>query len=399
MTSLTRSGSLYVILLLACCVRAFAGVEVPSNFVVIGAFTHRDNAVRFTEKAVADHFPAKFEMNPARQLYYVFVLQTQDRKNAFAEALRLQKESAYKDAWVFFGLLGERGAGVDINPVTQQKMEPAETTVVAVTPAPVTETPLVSVEDTKREPVSEPVKTTVASDPKATSKDFYFKVFRDDGTKADGAEITVIDLGSQKKEYVLEGNKDLTVKAVNQSGDIRLECDLVGFRKVIHNINFKDPMATDGVTIENDRIIVPFELVRMKKGDHSILYNVYFYKDAAIMRPESKFDLDGLLAMMKENPNYKIRIHGHTNGNAAGKILEVGESGNFFSLTGAKEGGGSAKKLSERRAMVIREYLEKEGIDVARMTIKAWGGKKPLYDKHHTQASANVRVEVEVVEE
>jgi outer membrane protein OmpA-like peptidoglycan-associated protein len=117
------------------------------------------------------------------------------------------------------------------------------------------------------------------------------------------------------------------------------------------------------------------------------------------MRPESKFELDGLLAMMNENPRYQIRIHGHTNGNAAGRVLEVGESGNFFSLGGAKEGSGSAKKLSEKRGNVIREYLIKNGVDPQRMAVKAWGGKKPIYDKHHTQASANVRVEVEVIEE
>ena len=117
------------------------------------------------------------------------------------------------------------------------------------------------------------------------------------------------------------------------------------------------------------------------------------------MRPESKFDLDGLLDMMNENPKYKIRIHGHTNGNASGKIMEVGESGEFFSLTGAKEGNGSAKKLSLKRAEVIRNYLATKGVDPTRMETKAWGGKKPIYDKHHTQASANVRVEVEVIEE
>jgi outer membrane protein OmpA-like peptidoglycan-associated protein len=368
--------------------------QAPSNYVVIGAFSHRDNAVRLADKTRS----AKYDMNSARQLYYVFVLQTTNKPNALAEAIRLQKENSFKDAWVFSGILGEKGTGVDINPVTEQKIEPTETIVApTVVEKPKFETPVVGAPDEKKTEVQ--ATSTVASDPKAMTKDFFFKVIRDDGTIANGAEITVIDLGSQKKEYVLEGNKEVSFRAVNQTGDIRLECDLVGFRKVVHNINFKDPAATDGVTIANDRITVPFELIRMKKGDHSILYNVFFYKDAAIMRQESKFDLDGLLAMMKENANYKIKIHGHTNGNASGRILEVGESGNFFALNGAREGGGSAKKLSEKRAAVIKEYLAKEGVDPARMTIKAWGGKKPLYDKHHTQASSNVRVEVEVVEE
>jgi outer membrane protein OmpA-like peptidoglycan-associated protein len=209
----------------------------------------------------------------------------------------------------------------------------------------------------------------------------------------------VVEPKSQRKEMVLKGNENVTVRAINQSGIMRLECDLVGYRKIVQVMNFKYPDSLEGVTIDNNRITVPFFLVRLKKGDHSILYNVFFYKDAAIMRPESKLDLDGLLAMMNENPNYKIRIHGHTNGGASGPILESGESGNIFSMTGAKEGSGSAKKLSEKRANVIRDYLVQNGVDPGRMAVKAWGGKKPIYDKHHTQAQANVRVEVEVIEE
>jgi len=248
-----------------------------------------------------------------------------------------------------------------------------------------------------KEPV-EPVVET-ALDPTVSTKEFYFSVTREDGAKADGAEITAIDPKTQRRESVFKGNENVTMRSFNQSGDVRFECDLAGYRKIVQSVNFKTPSVEDGVSIEGNRIIVPFQLVRLKKGDHSILYNVFFFKDAAIMRPESKVDLDGLLAMMKENPGYKIMIHGHTNGNAAGRILEAGESGDFFTLSGAKEGRGSAKKLSLKRAEVIKEYLAKQGIDPEKMATKAWGGKKPIYDKHATLASANVRVEVEVLEE
>ncbi|HZY81613.1 MAG TPA: OmpA family protein [Cyclobacteriaceae bacterium] len=355
-----------------------------TNYVVIGAFSVKDNAVQLAVKARAE-----LEINPAKQLYYVFVMKTEDHQQALNEATRLRSQTEYKDAWVFFGTLGEGGKGVDIVSLPD--------------PAPVV------IEERKEEPREEP-KEEPKETPKpkeelppspadAKSKPFYFNVVRDDGTKPTGAEITVVDPITQRKEYVLAGNENITLKAINKTGDLRLECDLAGYRKIVQTINFKDPTTADGITIVDNRVVVPFHLVRLKKGDFSILYNVFFYKDAAIMRPESKFDLDGLLAMMNEGPNYKIRIHGHTNGNASGPIYEPGESGNLFSLTGAKEGNGSAKKLSEKRATVIRDYLVQNGVDAARMSVKAWGGKKPIYDKHHTQASANVRVEVEVLEE
>jgi len=335
-----------------------------ANYVVIGAFANKNNAAK-----LADRTPnAIVEINAAIQLYYVFVLKTEDHQVALTEARRLQKETEHIHAWVFSGTLGEGGGGKDI---------------------------VVSI---KEEIIAEKDPTPVVNT-SVNTKDFYFNVIRDDGMKADGAEITVINPANQRKEYVFKGNENVTMKALINSDDIRFECELVGFRKLVQTVNFKNPNLEDGVTVDNNRITVPFQLVRLKKGDISVLYNVFFYKDAAIMRPESKYDLDGLLAMMNENPNYKIKIHGHTNGSAAGKIMEVGETGEFFSLTGAKEGSGSAKKLSGKRAEVIRDYLVKAGVDPTRMAIKAWGGKKPIYDKHATQASANVRVEVEVIEE
>jgi outer membrane protein OmpA-like peptidoglycan-associated protein len=75
----------------------------------------------------------------------------------------------------------------------------------------------------------------------------------------------------------------------------------------------------------------------------------------------------------------------------------MGNSKKFFSLTDTREGFGSAKKLSEERAKVIRDYLQGEGIDEKRMEVKAWGGKRPVKDKLGAQARSNVRVEIEIL--
>jgi outer membrane protein OmpA-like peptidoglycan-associated protein len=104
--------------------------------------------------------------------------------------------------------------------------------------------------------------------------------------------------------------------------------------------------------------------------------------------------------MLNENPNYKIMIHGHTNGKAAGKIISMEkDSQNFFSLKDTNEGVGSAKKLSEERALIIKSYLESNGIDSKRMEIKSWGGKRPVHDKMSPRAQENVRVEIEILED
>ncbi len=59
----------------------------------------------------------------------------------------------------------------------------------------------------------------------------------------------------------------------------------------------------------------------------------------------------------------------------------------------------SAKDLSYNRAEVIKEYLVANGIAADRVEIKAWGGKRPIYDKRSANAKKNVRVEVEILAE
>ncbi|HEY3429022.1 MAG TPA: OmpA family protein, partial [Cyclobacteriaceae bacterium] len=127
--------------------------------------------------------------------------------------------------------------------------------------------------------------------------------------------------------------------------------------------------------------------------------NVYFYNDAAVMLPESRYELNSLLEMLQDSQTSKIVLHGHSNGNYHGKILSLGPEKNFFTMEGAVQGTGTAKDLSQQRAETIREYLISNGIAADRISVKAWGGKKPLYDKHSVNAKKNVRVEVEVVQE
>jgi outer membrane protein OmpA-like peptidoglycan-associated protein len=104
--------------------------------------------------------------------------------------------------------------------------------------------------------------------------------------------------------------------------------------------------------------------------------------------------------MLKEKPTSRIKIHGHANGNDFGQIITLGNSKDYFALSSQNdEGKGSATKLSEERARVIQSYLVSQGIDINRMELKAWGGKMPIYDKDHAMAHANVRVEIEILEE
>jgi outer membrane protein OmpA-like peptidoglycan-associated protein len=386
----------------------------PSNYVVIGAFSIKKNAVRFASRAGKQvqsfNLDAKYQLNANRNLYYVYVLTTPDHEQAINEAKRLRSETEFVDAWVYNGSFNKTSDNdVDINPVTNQKIDEVKQNDNNATEEP-TKGIEITQENTVAETPTEPAPTTIKAatdlaksnvpDGNEDAKKFFFRIYRGvDNTEIPG-DVDVLDTQRSRKLGTYKGNEAVKISLPDgPSKKISFICDVFGYRKVQREFDANSKMEDDiSVDEEDQSIVVPFELVRLQKGDKAIMYNVYFFKDAGIMRPESRYEVNSLLEMLKENPKYKIKIHGHTNGNAAGKILSMGDTDNFFSLTGAREGAGSAKKLSEERAKVIKQYLVASGIEETRMEIKAWGGKQPIHDKHSNRAQENVRVEIEILE-
>lgn len=382
--------------------RSKTTASTRANYVVIGAFAIEKNAVEFVESAKKASFNAVSEINVTRSLFYVYILQTANRQAAFDLANKIRMTTPFSDTWVYTGILGRESTGEDLNPMTEENLEAiktgdnsengAESTSITseVKSESLPVTPVVAVEDKSQVKVDEPIEG---------SRNFLFKIVRDDDQQELQGDVDVIDLDKTKKATSYKGNQNVMVAPINTSGNISLLCEIFGYRKVQKEINFNQPQQSEGIEMNGDQAVVKFELTRLKKGDISVMYNVYFYKDAGIMRPESRYEVNSLVEMMKGNPKYKIKIHGHTNGNAAGKVISLGDSKDYFSLNGTKEGFGSAKKLSLERSEVIRDFMVSEGIDSKRMQIKAWGGKRPIHDKMSVHAQSNVRVEIEILED
>lgn len=371
------------------------GSDPDLYYVVIGAFAKKKNAINFTKEA-SKTYNAVYEWNPIRSLDYVYIVKTNEKQAAIDEALRMQAETRYKDTWVYHGLLGKDAElaiqNRDLNPVTQQKL---------------TEVPLADLDEMKRsdpqalleeENAAEPTMAQVPDNPDA--RNYYFKVMRTDTKAIIEGQVSVIDTDNARKIGTYDANQVVVVMPpAKPDGAASFICEVFGYRKVQRDLsNFGNPIGED-IVLENGAIVVPFELMRLQKGDIATMFHVYFFKDAAVMRPESRYEVNSLVEMMNENPKYKIRIHGHTNGNAPGKITTLNKGNdNFFSLNNTSEGYGSAKKLSLMRAEMMRDYLVSHGIDTKRLQVKAWGGKKPIFDKLHAQAQSNVRVEIEILD-
>jgi outer membrane protein OmpA-like peptidoglycan-associated protein len=341
-----------------------------------------------------------------RKMYFVYVDSYGDLKSALKAMQRVRK-GKFPDAWVRVvpGVVSQASPISSTSvPVSEEasteQIQPVVAQRESATPANSRETSndtLASAEPeiTDNEEIKQFSRMTLGN------TEVFLSLFDARNHRIVSGDVNVIDTERSKSLTKVKGNEYLLLPdPKSKSGQLTLICEAFGYRKVQQEINYPLPLADTikpFIDLMGTTIVINFDLVRYHKGDIATLYNVYFYNDAALMLPESKFELNSLLTMLQENPNYRIRLHGHTNGNYHGRIMTAGPDNNLFSLDGAKNSTGSAKDLSRLRAEAIREYLVGNGIAGDRVEIKAWGGKRPLYDRHSVNAKRNVRVEVEIL--
>lgn len=106
--------------------------------------------------------------------------------------------------------------------------------------------------------------------------------------------------------------------------------------------------------------------------------SVYFDLNKSNINPMAAKALDRNGMLLKENPQIKVEIGGHTDASGS-------EKGN--------------QKISEKRAQSVKNYLrDKFGIADDRMVIKGYGSTKPIADnKTQEGRSKNRRVELKVL--
>ncbi|MCP4458556.1 MAG: OmpA family protein [Cytophagales bacterium] len=117
----------------------------------------------------------------------------------------------------------------------------------------------------------------------------------------------------------------------------------------------------------------PLEVGRTIQLEH-----VLFRRGTADIISSSFEELDVVVKMMKHNPEIKILLKGHTDGN--GDMLQN-------------------KKLSEARVQEVRRYISTKGINKKRIDGIGVGGEEPIAS-NETEATRklNRRVEFEIVE-
>jgi outer membrane protein OmpA-like peptidoglycan-associated protein len=432
----TSSALIAALLLFAFSTSAQSSSEALKKgyYVVVAAYLDNQEsfAKKYADELNAQGKHASYGLDAARKFYYVYLDYYAGFDESIAQMVQVRKETGFGEAWV--RIIKDDSAPAEVVAVTQPepKKEPAPSKPIPATPAPSQPTPAATpVVATQPAPQTEAVKPTAPATPAATDQAIdtskvvipnppaapvyipqtlkntqaFFSMYNaTNGTILDG-EVEIIDTDRSRLLSKMKANSYISLPDPNsKSGNITLIGSAFGYRKVQHQMNYKNT-ESDTTKEEIDLIgnyyMVKFDLTRMTKGDIATLYNVYFYNDAAVMLPESKYELNKLLQMMQENPKYRIMLHGHTNGNGRGKIIYVGPAKDFFNITKddvVKE-SGTAKELSGARANTIKEWLISQGIDASRIEVKAWGGGRMLHDKNSQHARRNVRVEVEVLQD
>jgi outer membrane protein OmpA-like peptidoglycan-associated protein len=384
----------------------------PGYYVVVAAYapSRESMAQKYVEELRKQGTTAEYGYNTSKKLFFVYLKYFTSLKESLLYMTATRKQGKFKDAWVRVvpGYI----------PALQTTPPPAEVKPQEAVPANGNEQHLQNNNNNGTTPSGTPDSTATAADTIEVTDnppivqynpmtlgntEVFLSLYNARNNRIVDGYAQVIDTERSKALARVKGNEYLLLPdPKSKSGQLTLICEAFGYRKIQQEINYPLPLADTVkpyIDLMGTTLVVNFDLVRYHKGDIATLYNVYFFNDAAIMRPESTFELGSLLQLLQENPRYRIRLHGHTNGNYHGKMITMGPDKNFFSLDGSKSGMGSAKDLSYNRAAIIKDYLVSKGIAESRVELKAWGGKRPIYDKRGPSAQKNVRVEVEILEE
>lgn len=140
---------------------------------------------------------------------------------------------------------------------------------------------------------------------------------------------------------------------------------------------YSENISLTGITTDLKPQLVNISLTPISTGETMVLRNIFFDSGKFSLKDESLAELSKLFEFLKDNPNLKIEIQGHTD--------NVGSEN--YNL-----------ELSENRAKAVYEYLTNSGIDAARLQYKGLGYSCPLSDNTtESGRSLNRRTEIKIL--
>ncbi|MCS7028242.1 MAG: OmpA family protein [Bacteroidia bacterium] len=147
-----------------------------------------------------------------------------------------------------------------------------------------------------------------------------------------------------------------------------------GYIAVDENLSLVD--LTEFKEVEKNLYLAPIEV-----GQTISLNNIFFSPNSAVLLPSSYPEIDRVSQFLKDNPQIKIEVHGHTDNGVAGTTESY------------------LLQLSEERAKSVAEAIIKRGVKPNQVRYKGFGSTKPIADNTTPEGrQKNRRVEFVIVE-
>ena len=197
---------------------------------------------------------------------------------------------------------------------------------------------------------------------------------RDTGRPLDGSVEATTELDSgevvKKKEDISGGRFEVELP---KEGKTDLVFSSPGY--TFETITLPDEKAIDDLSLQP----LELSLSRVKKGERLKVESIHFKTESANLEPGSLGTLHTLLDMLRQNPNVKIEIEGHTDS------------------TGTS---GFNQRLSELRAESVADWLIRNGVSSKRMKTMGYGDTRPIADNKTAEGRRkNRRTEILIVDD
>lgn len=143
--------------------------------------------------------------------------------------------------------------------------------------------------------------------------------------------------------------------------------------------NYNITYNAEGFLFKSENVIIPknsayqsikkvIKLAPIKANESIVLNNVFFDYESFELTKDSRSELNKLFNLLSNNPSIKVEIQGHT------------DSKGLKSFN---------KKLSQKRAESVRNYLVKKGINKNRVTAVGYGENQPIAKNTNSDGSDN----------
>lgn len=185
------------------------------------------------------------------------------------------------------------------------------------------------------------------------------------------ATVTILDISTQDTIRKVTSNSATGkfLLSLPLKNDYAAFVDAEGYLFYSQHFSLKNADPQENYELE-------LKLEPIREGAILVLNNIFYETGKYTLKPESRSELEHLIAFLRAHPTVTIEISGHTD--------DVGsESDNRI--------------LSQKRAKEVKTFLENQGISADRLTAVGFGESKPLVPNDSPENRAiNRRTEMQI---